>query len=663
MIQENTGVNKKGLSGKPLAKPEPKGLMVQKAAPKIGQKSELEDLSERREEAKKAAQDKAKSRTLAKQQQISERIATATEELSAGIEEGSGAAEELKGSMENIAAGAEEASGAAEESRAAITQIEKAAVLSSEVANETLNKTNLIKKLTADTSIALETLVKGVQSAADASLGSAKLMQELEKQSAEIGNIVQAVVRIADQTNLLALNAAIEAARAGEHGRGFAVVADEVRNLAETSEKSAREIKDVVVEIQESVRGVAGEIGAIGTNAKEEAVKGQQISAELLKIAGKMDTFQKDTSEINDASKRMLDDSKEMLKGSQNVAAAAEELASSAEEARKGAEQQTKAFAEMGTAAQELAQVADELKHSSDAAKSAQEIASMGEELAANVEEAGSASTELATAIEQIKKATEIQSKEAAIGAENAEKLAAIAKQIEGRAGVLEKDGEGMKLLLGENKVNVDKLIVNVNKAAKDNLKAADNVKILEEKARRIDKIVEAIINVTIQTNMLAVSGSIEAARAGEHGRGFSVVAGDIRNLANESAENADKIKELVRALQGQVVKCTGDIELAGRTAATEAERAIVSTNNLNQIEADMVFVAKAMGDALKSAREALAAIDQAKKGVDQIGTAAEEASKAVAEAAAASEEQAKGLQQLGQATEEIGSLADELQS
>jgi hypothetical protein len=73
---------------------------------------------------------------------------------------------------------------------------------------------------------------------------------------------------------------------------------------------------------------------------------------------------------------------------------------------------------------------------------------------------------------------------------------------------------------------------------------------------------------VTVQTNMLAVNGNVEAARAGEYGRGFSVVAGDIRSLSNESSENADRIKDLVRQVQAQITRVAGDIELAGKTAA-----------------------------------------------------------------------------------------------
>ena len=118
--------------------------------------------------------------------------------------------------------------------------------------------------------------------------------------------------------------------------------------------------------------------------------------------------------------------------------------------------------------------------------------------------------------------------------------------------------------MLATNKVNVDQLIANIGKAADASVESAKSVLELEERTRRIDKIVDAIVMVTVQTKMLAVNGNVEAARAGEYGRGFSVVAGDIRSLANESSENADRIKDLVKNVQTQINKVGGDIQLAG---------------------------------------------------------------------------------------------------
>ena len=80
------------------------------------------------------------------------------------------------------------------------------------------------------------------------------------------------------QTNLLALNAAIEAARAGQHGKGFAVVADEVRTLAETSEKSARDIQELIVQIQKDVKVIAEGIQNSATAAREEMAKGKKTT-------------------------------------------------------------------------------------------------------------------------------------------------------------------------------------------------------------------------------------------------------------------------------------------------------------------------------------------------------------------------------------------------
>ncbi len=123
--------------------------------------------------------------------------------------------------------------------------------------------------------------ILAISKAAERQEGSVKMVAELETQAAAIGEVVKAVARIADQTNLLALNAAIEAARAGQHGKGFAVVADEVRTLAETSEKSARDIQDLIVQIQSDVKVISEGINELAQTAKREVEKGRETTEAL----------------------------------------------------------------------------------------------------------------------------------------------------------------------------------------------------------------------------------------------------------------------------------------------------------------------------------------------------------------------------------------------
>src|ERR1700721_374271 len=236
-------------------------------------------------QSKKIAEDKTRARTLARAQAVAEKLSSATEQVASAINEATSTVEELGKTMQTIASGAEEAAAAAEESRAAINQIEKASDAANTQATGALTLVDNLYSMSRSTSLDIKTLIKGVGDAAQANFDSAKMIAELERQSEEIGKIVHAVARIPDQTNLLALNAAIEAARAGEHGKGFAVVADEVRNLAQMSEKSARGIQEVVNEIQNQVKVVAADTEAAGKKGREEGEKAKVITKDLVRIA------------------------------------------------------------------------------------------------------------------------------------------------------------------------------------------------------------------------------------------------------------------------------------------------------------------------------------------------------------------------------------------
>jgi methyl-accepting chemotaxis protein len=158
-----------------------------------------------------------------------------------------------------------------------------------------------------------------------ATMGSAMdAMKEVEKNSQQINDTINVIGDIADQTNLLALNAAIEAARAGEHGKGFAVVADEVRKLAEKSATSAKEIVDVVKASSAAIEKGARLVEGTGANLAKSVENVNAAAQKLKEISSTV------VDQLGLASQ--LDDlSVANTTGAQEIGAAAEELASQAQ--------------------------------------------------------------------------------------------------------------------------------------------------------------------------------------------------------------------------------------------------------------------------------------------------------------------------------------------
>ncbi len=153
--------------------------------------------------------------------------------------------------------------------------VEEMTMTAGEVARNS-NEASRIAQETADTARSGQEImtqtVDGMQKISQAVVEAANIIMTLGRSSDQIGQIVRVIEDIADQTNLLALNAAIEAARAGEQGRGFAVVADEVRKLAERTTKATKEIGDMIRQIQQDTKSAVASMDQ-GTNQVEKGVE------------------------------------------------------------------------------------------------------------------------------------------------------------------------------------------------------------------------------------------------------------------------------------------------------------------------------------------------------------------------------------------------------
>ena len=187
--------------------------------------------------------------------------------------------------------------------------------------------------------------INGINRIANVVSESAETIQKLGNSSNQIGEIIQVIDEIADQTNLLALNAAIEAARAGEQGRGFAVVADEVRKLAERTTKATQEIAQMIKKIQDDTVGAVQAI-EMGTN---EAEKGKDLA-------------QKAGSSLND----IIDNFERVSDIINQLAAASEEQSSASEQISSNVEAINRVTHQSADATQQISLAAENLHHLTD---------------------------------------------------------------------------------------------------------------------------------------------------------------------------------------------------------------------------------------------------------------------------------------------------------
>jgi methyl-accepting chemotaxis protein len=612
--------------------------------------------------ARRGDVNKRKNRTMAKQQQISESIDSLSSEILAKAQESVSAVEELKSAMEQIAAASEQNAGASEQSLKVVTEL-----------NDSIQRT--MRELNESVSLANSTKV-AVEEGGEKVIETAKRMEfasktvtdvqiksaDMKKASDNIGQAVGLIAKISDQTNLLALNAAIEAAKAKEQGKGFAVVAAETRELAAVSTKYADVIREVVSNIQESIEKVENNIQIVAKLIIDSSNLGATITEN---IQGSMKSIQTAIDITIKGVKKfetLASKAKDFNKGSESIATAAEESASAVSQITNSIEMQVNALHEAEEAASGLSEIAEELKNSTDAAKDAEEISTAAEELISVVEEIQKSMTQSVASLEQIQTAAQITVDEATKNQALAEDSLALQNELLDNTieviGYLEKTAQFLK--------DVEKELQDAyrftTKSVSDGKITTTQMKLVDKEAKKINKTLIKIVNTNAQTTMLAVSGSVEAARAGESGKGFAVVSGDIRSLAQDAGNNMDKVQDVMDNLDEEIE----NIDMIWNTTMNNQDNELITLNMLKDeaVKAtnNVENIIKAF-DSLKISNEKnKSSIEEALTASTEIQGAARQSLQNTEESKHAANLISETIREMGEFIEDLAVSADELQ-
>jgi len=285
---------------------------------------------------------------------IIDEVAKNVETLSEAVEETTSSLQEMNASLQEVASNVQQLSTRSQEAMRTLEEMENAIRSVGDSSNQTAILSEQVAEDANQGTKAMELTMKGIERIRHSSEEAAMVIDSLSERIQEIGNILNVIDDITEETNLLALNAAIIAAQAGEHGKGFAVVADEIRDLAERTSASTKEIAELIKAVQEGARNAVATVFKGSKDVEKGVQLSQEAGAALSQILKRARTSMERTREIAGAMTRQKEHTKEVRKFFENINTMITQVAQAIQEQTKGSDLIFKASQRMEQVAQQV---------------------------------------------------------------------------------------------------------------------------------------------------------------------------------------------------------------------------------------------------------------------------------------------------------------------